>query len=307
GDLMWGGGQALLAGEVGDDLLAGTAALAIQGAVGGDARLSVGGPDEPRPFFPTQFAPGMPAVPTVPSGLTFGSDASIAGNLEYTSTQAASVPAGVVGGQTLFTQGTNQQAERRETLSAVSYLLGRLRRFLALLLVGSLLLWLARRPLKRSVETLETQPLASLGWGLLAMVLILTAFVAVLALTILLAGIFGLFTLQALATTVVFLGMLVLAGLLLAAAVAIVWLAPIAVSVWIGRRILGKFRPSAAGGRFGPYVLGLLVYVVVAGIPWIGPLVALAVAVWGLGAWALAVKDLRHDIRVEAAPEPSWF
>ena len=307
GDLVWGGGQALVAADVGGDLGVGTAALQLNGSVGGDARVSVGGPEESRPFFPMQFFPGMPAVPTVPSGLTFGPGAAIAGNLDYTSTQAADIPPGLVAGEVQFTQGVTEQAERRQTLSAVSFLLGRLRRFVGLLLIGLLLLWLARRPLKRAVATLEQQPLASLGWGILALLLILAAVTVILAVTLLLAGLFGLFTMQALATTAAFLGIVVFGLLALAAAVAIVWLAPVAVCLWTGRWILRRLRPTAADARFGPFILGLVVYVLFTAIPWVGALVTLAAAVWGLGAWALAVKDLRHDIRVEASPEPSWF
>ena len=307
GDLAWGGGQALMAADVGDDLLAGTGSLQLNGSVGGDAQLSVGGADEPPPFFPSQFIPGMPAVPTVPSGLTFGSGAAVAGNLDYASTQPADIPPGVVAGKVQFTQEVTEQAERRQTLSAVSFVLGRLRRFVGLLLIGLLLLWLARRPLKRAVETLQQEPLASLGWGLLAGLLLLAAAAAIGGVTLLLAGLFGLFTMEALATTVAFLGVVVLGLLALAAAVAIVWLAPVAVSVWIGRWILRRLKPTAADGRFGPFLLGLVVYVLLSAIPWVGALVTIAVAIWGLGAWALAVKDLRHEIRVEAAAEPSWF
>ncbi len=72
--------------------------------------------------------------------------------------------------------------------------------------------------------------------------------------------------------------------LVVAEAVAIAWLAPIAVSLWTGRWILSRLRPQAAGGRIGPYVLGLAVYVILTGIPWVGGLVALFVAIWGLGA-----------------------
>ncbi len=307
GDLVWGGGQALIAADVGDDLLAGTAALQLNGSIGGDAKLSVGGPDEPPPFFPSQFMPGMPAVPSVPGGLTFGPSAAIAGNLDYASTQAADIPPGVVAGTVQFTQEVTEQAERRQTLSAVSFLLGRLRRFVGLLLIGLLLLWLARRPLKRAVETLEQQPLASLGWGILALLLLLAAAAAIGGLMLLLAGLLGLFTMQALATTFAFLGMVSLGLLALAAAVAIVWLAPVAVCLWTGRWVLRRLRPTAANARVGPFVLGLVVYVLLTAIPWVGALVTIAAAVWGLGAWALAVKDLRHDIRVEASPEPSWF
>lgn len=307
GDLVWGGGQALMAADVGDDLLAGTGALQLNGSVGGDAQVSVGGPEAQPSSFPMQFIPGMPAVPTVPSGLTFGPSAVIAGNLDYASTQAANVPPEVVAGKVQFTQEVTQQAERRQTLSAVSFVLGRLRRFVGLLLIGLLLLWIARRPLKRAVETLEQQGLASLGWGLLALLVILAATAAIGGLTLLLVGLLRLFTMEALATTLAFLGLLILGLLALAAAVAIVWLAPVAVSLWIGRSILRRLRPTAVDGRFGPFLLGLVVYVLLSAIPWAGALVTLAAAVWGLGAWALAVKDLRHEIRVEASAEPSWF
>lgn len=307
GDLVWGGGQALMAADVGGDLLAGTGALQLNGSIGGDAQVGVGGPEAQPSTFPMQFMPGMPTLPTVPSGMTFGPSAAIAGNLDYTSTQAADVPPGVVAGQVEFIQQATQQAERRQTLSVVSFILGRLRRFIGLLLIGLLLLWLARRPLKHSVATLEQQPLASLGWGLLALLLFLAVGAAILGLTLLLAGLFGVFTMQALATTSAFLGMVVFGLLLLAAAVAIVWLAPVAISLWIGRGILRRLRPAAADARFGPFVLGLVVYVLLTAIPWVGALVTLAAAVWGLGAWALAVKDLRHDIRVEASAEPAWF
>jgi cytoskeletal protein CcmA (bactofilin family) len=83
GSLVFAGGQALLGGEVVEDASVGAGGVSLQGKVGGDVKAEVGSAQEQMPFTPFKLMPQMPAIPTVPNGLTVGPEASVGGKLEY--------------------------------------------------------------------------------------------------------------------------------------------------------------------------------------------------------------------------------
>jgi cytoskeletal protein CcmA (bactofilin family) len=85
-DLVFTGGQTLLAGDVARNVQAATGAFELRGAVGGNVNAGVGEADAgfagppPTLFMP----PSSISVPTVNPGLTIDQSAKIEGNLEYT-------------------------------------------------------------------------------------------------------------------------------------------------------------------------------------------------------------------------------
>ena len=92
GELYIGGGQVLLAGNIASNAYIGTAALELQGTIGGDVQVEVGPADNAQPFNPFQYMPDAPPVPAVPAGLIIGDGASIGGDLSYSSPQEFAVP-----------------------------------------------------------------------------------------------------------------------------------------------------------------------------------------------------------------------
>lgn len=82
---MIGAGQALLTGDVGRNVLAGTGALEIAGHVGGYVKAAVGGASQtPGGPPPTMFMqqPAVP-MPQLKQALTIDPEAHIQGDLQY--------------------------------------------------------------------------------------------------------------------------------------------------------------------------------------------------------------------------------
>ena len=158
------------------------------------------------------------------------------------------------------------------------------RRYLILAVLGALLLWLAPRWTRRLADTVQARPWGSLGWGILAVLLFLVAIILVLAGTVILALITGLLTLGSLAVVVALAGGLILAILGSGFWVFITYVAQIVVSYEVGRWILARGRAAGAVNRFAALLLGLVLLVILTGIPVLGGLTTLIVVLLGLGA-----------------------
>jgi len=62
---------------------------------------------------------------------------------------------------------------------------------------------------------------------------------------------------------------------------------------WAGRLILRRLAPGAADNRFWPLLLGTLLYLLVAAVPYLGEFVSVAASLLGLGAAWLVWRELR--------------
>lgn len=303
GDLALGGYQALLAGTVEGHVRGGAAAgIELAGEVGGDMDVEAdgGGAQDAG----AQFAPGPRVqIPDVEPGLTLTDSARIDGDLRYRSSTEANIASGAeIGGEVAYEQVAREGAEAEPT-GIVAVLLGSLRLFATLLVIGALTVWLAPSLVNGAAETLRGRPLLSLGWGVLALAIFAVLFVLVLALTILLAILFGFLTLGGLVATIIGAGVLAEVVLALTFAVSVVFLAPIVVSFLGGRMLLGSSLPEGVGGRIVALVVGLLIYVVLRAIPIVGAIVTLAVILFGLGALCVWAWRAMRTGRAEASAE----
>ena len=85
GDFILADYQALLAGQIEKDLLAGLANLQMTGKIGGDAEVHFGSDGDPPPI--DSFSGNQPSaiqMPQVPGGLTLDNTAEVSGKLKYT-------------------------------------------------------------------------------------------------------------------------------------------------------------------------------------------------------------------------------
>ncbi|MEX5263339.1 polymer-forming cytoskeletal protein [Kocuria sp. CPCC 205231] len=286
GDVLLGAYQALLAGTVEGEVTAGAAALALAGAIGGDVQADVGSADEVE----AAWAPttGV-AVPRVEPGLTLTDEARLDGGLSYRSgTEAAIAPGAEIAGEIRYEQVVVEE-EPAGPAGPLALLLAGLRLFVTLFLVGLLALWLLPRAVTGAARTLRARPWLSLGWGALTIAGTAVAVLAVLVVSILLAVALGWMTLAGLAaavvTTAVVLDLVLVLGLVLAVAL----LAPVVVGFTAGGLLLRDRAPVSFGKRVLALALGLLVYVLLRAVPFLGPVVGLLVALLGLGAlvvWA---------------------
>ena len=299
GTLMYAGYQALLQGTVGEDVNAAANGLELGGEVGANVDAEVDGEDgAPPPFL---FAP-QADLPTVDPGLTLTDSAMVGGDLTYeSSTEVRIDPQAQIEGEVIGEERPAEEEEDAYTFADVVF--GNLRSFVALLLVGLILIWIAPNWVRRRAGTVLDRPVASLGWGVLGLVGFLALAVAILLATLVLAVILGLLTLGGLVALIVVLGLLAEVVLVLAFWFFTNYLAQIVVSFLAGLLLVEAVRPGRGSGRVLPLVVGLILYVILRAIPVLGALVGLAVVLLGLGAlfhWIWA--KLR---RGRAAPPPA--
>jgi cytoskeletal protein CcmA (bactofilin family) len=291
GDVIYGGGQALLAGEIAGDVLAGAGGLQLNGSVAGNVDADVGSAENMSAVSPFMFMPNAPAVPNVPAGLTIGPEASIGGNLEYTSDVPVNIPAGVVAGQMIHREPTvdrEARAERAARTGILGWFLDNLRTLATLLVVGLLMVWLAPNFIRAGAAALQARPLPSLGWGIVSIFAVFFALLVLIAVVIILAIILGIITLGDLLGITISGGILAAAALIFGFIVAAAYISKIVVSYLGGRLILRRIQPEWAESRVWPLVIGVVIFTILAAIPILGGIFSLIVILLGLGAlWLL--------------------
>src|SRR5918996_3626354 len=200
-DLVFAGAQILLAGDVARNVQVGTSAFELRGNVGGDVKADVAdaaqGQAGPPPtlFMPQSSVP----APNVPPGLTIDPSARIEGDLEYTQSMDLTIPAGVVGGEVTRTapaSGGGTTAREETTAQKIGkWALSFVRNSITLILIGLLLLWLFPAFVSGLSAYLQTKPLPTLGWGVVAWIGFFFALFVVIFVTILGGILFGVLTL----------------------------------------------------------------------------------------------------------------
>ncbi len=297
GDFIYAGYQAFLVGDVAQDLKVAAGGLQLSGSVGGDVDAKVGEAGKERP--PTFFMPGAPAAPSIPMGLTVDEGARIGGKLDYTSAGEVSIPAGVVAG-VITHHMPEVEAKEEAVVSPLGRFLGHLQRLVALLLVGLLVVWVIPGWTRRVTDALRARPLPSLGWGVVTIAAVFLAFLIILVAMILLAVVLDAVKLGNLVGTVIVLGLLAIFVLAVLFGLTIAYFTKIVVSFLGGRLLLGLLKRDWAEGRIWPLVVGVVLFVILTAIPFLGGLINLVVVLLGLGALWLLGRDLYRQKR--AAP-----
>ncbi|MGB3904903.1 MAG: hypothetical protein WBB22_08280 [Anaerolineae bacterium] len=308
-DVYVAGYQALLGGEIAGDVQLGVAGLEITGRIEGDVKAEVEEPDpefEQWSFFMTMWNPYMPARLIGP-GLSIAEEAQIDGELTYTSPVTVEIPDEVVGGAIVYQTPVPEEVEAPEveipevpagalTLAAivgwfVSWVLGIVRTFVTLLIIGVLLLWLIPKWLKEVVQHWKEKPAHSFGWGVAAVLAFFVAVPLLFVVMIILDIILGLVTLGGLIGPITGIIMVLEGALVVGFWIISVYITKIAFSYLIGWLILKRTASAWVEKAMGliPLLIGLAIFVLVRSIPILGGLFSLLVTIFGLGAiWLLA-------------------
>ena len=295
GTLFIGAFQGLVSGQVAEDLFSGSSRLRIEGTIQGDAKIAINNTDDSYTPGPWMFGPDTPSMPSVPSGLTFGKDAEIAGLLEYTSPLAISIPSGIAAAVQHQLPPVDAQVSKEISSNdgPDSFVLDTLRRLVALLLVGLLLARLVPAWIMNPAARLQARPWPSLGMGMLSLIIAPFALLAGLALVILVAVLVGALTLGELVGAVLGVGLPALA-LLTAAFFLMLGYLPQAIIAFLGGRwILQRTRPASADNIYWALLVGLVVLGILMSVPVLGGLLSFLVILAGLGALVLLFLDRR--------------
>jgi len=307
GDLFSVGYQARLGGDIAGDVQAGLAGLEISGHITGDVTATVAEPDPDFEQWSPFISTWIPLKMIAP-GLRVAQRAQIDGQLTYTSPAEVDIPSGAVGGAIVYQTPVPGEVEVPGVevpevpapAIAAGRVLGRIlsavRNFVTLLIIGILVLWLARTWLKEAVQHWKEKPLHSLGWGLAVavafLVLVPLLFIAMIVLDI----IVGVATLGGLIGPITGIIMVVEGALIVGFSIIFFYLTKVAFSYLIGWLILKGTAPEWVEKAMGviPLLIGLAIYVVVRMIPCLGPVFGLFVNLFGLGAiWLVVWTRLR--------------
>ena len=285
GALTMAGFQTLLAGTVDGDAQFAGAGLELRGRIGGDLDAEVEPSAQAPPF--AMFMPAPIPLPTVAGGLTLGDGAEVGGGLTYQSSAEGRISsaATVTGELVRIEPETSAGAPG----TAAAGVIGRVRDFIALLLVGVLLAWAAPGWLTGRADQAIARPFMTLVWGLGVVVGVVTAMIAVAVLAAFVAILTGLLTLSGLVALTVVLAVTVDALLGLGLALTLGFAAPLVVGLAVGRRLLPERSVDGLRGLIAPLAAGLALVVLLRAIPVLGPLVGLLVAIAGtgsIGVWA---------------------
>ena len=301
GSLYWAGYQALLAGEVEENVNGVMGALDISGVIKGNVAVEVGEPDPDLEQMLPLLKTWMP-VPMQPLGFRVTEEAEIGGRLTYISgSEGAIAPEAEIAGGVVYQTPVPPPVEEEEVEEltpaqlARNWSLDQLRRFIALLLVGLILLWVVPGPMREAASALQMRPWSSLGWGILILIFVCITIPSVAFLVIVLDVILGLLGFGGLVVSITGLGLLtntaIIAGLLVAAG----YITKVVFSFLVGRMILERIRKSWGAGRFWPLLIGVVLFSIVRAVPYLGWFFGLVVTLLGLGAlWLMAWESLRR-------------
>jgi len=201
---------------------------------------------------------------------------------------------------------TTQQAGTIDVERLKSWAVPLLRNLITLLILGLLIAWLVPAQLSVAREQARTSSWRALLTGLLVFVLgwfaALLVFVLILALTIFLYWI-------SLPTLGFFVGAFGFMGLGLALSIfwlSIAYFSKIIIAALVGTLLFKRLLPKYAHSRVWPLVTGVILYALLASIPYLGLLVAVVTTLLGLGAlWMLINMRQLPEGQSEAQPQPA--
>lgn len=312
GDALFLGGSATISGSIAGNLDVAAGGVRLEGSVGGDMTAEVGAPQPAMPFDPMTFVPlpaGAPRPPAMVYSLSFGPNAKVGGDLDYTSPSGLEIPDGVVAGQVHFTPTPPSPqkpapVEPTPAQKALIWLASVIRNFVTLLVLGLLFAYLGPKCWRDSLQVLKGKPWHSLAWGVLGYIGYYLIVVVIFIVAILFAVVLGLLTLGKLLALVLFTAGLLVANLTFIFYALTAFASKIVVAGLVGVLIFGRLKPAWNEKPFIPLLLGLLIYVILAGIPILGALVNLLAILFGLGALLIICYDWWKERRAKPFTVP---
>ena len=166
--------------------------------------------------------------------------------------------------------------------------------FVTFALLGFLTILLAPSMLSRGAYRIRTSPLAALGWGVAVFASGIVVLILGLAVVVAVSLLFWALALGALGTLTFTVGLFTIS---LAAAfyvLLVLFCSKIVTGFFVGRWLLSLVSPRVADIRVWPMLLGVLLYLLLASVPYLGWLVAVAATFIGLGAIWQSLQDIRH-------------
>lgn len=317
--------QAILDGDIAQDLNVGSAALELNGNVGGNVVLDVADSSMQQDYSSYWSPPGAPA--SIMPGLRIADSAEIGGSLTYTSPEEQddaieTQPEGGIYYQTpvpdemdnmdspeVYTNSGRRMHGAGAATPFLRWIFKFAQRLATLLVLAGLALWLLPKLLKKTSDKAAEKTLPAAGYGFLAL---LVGYVGSFMVGILIVGVgilFMVITLGALGRVVFGIGFSSLALAFAVFMLLVNYGSKLVLAYLVGTRLLAQMAPNAKNSHVWGTLLGVLIYVLLRSIPFLGWFIGLVATVIGLGAMWLLFQDWRNarkpavEVEAEALPE----
>ncbi|MFC1630168.1 hypothetical protein ACFL06_01375 [Patescibacteria group bacterium] len=252
-DVLMGSGTVEIRGKVGGNIKGGASSIIIANEVGGDVDLKLSSEDGQLILYP---------------------QAVIQGDLTYTAPETAEVKEGaIITGETLYKPTVPPVTPLKEGFG-ISYLVGKILGLLSLLVVGLVIILLARRKSREIGERMLDKPLVSFGWGLVYFIItpIVLVLVAITVIGIPIALIVFVSYIIALYLTKVFIG------------------------IALGQKVLRWWSKKQEVSLIWALVLGVVLFSILTSLPTIGWIIGFVGICWALGAMVQVKKQTLKQI-----------
>jgi cytoskeletal protein CcmA (bactofilin family) len=250
------------------------------------------------PFLNRGSGFSQPVVPSIANSLIAPASLANALPVRYAGPVGFFNGVDIVNQDMLFSFG--QQSTGFNWGSIGSWLLDRLRDLVLLLIFGGLFMLLFPKFFAQTSETIWEKPLKSTGWGFLAFIFIVSAFVLLL---VVLVPVLLFFSWLSLDTLTVFSAILGYTGLIFAFTSFILYAIYITAalgSYLAGLRGFSRFAPKVTRFRFLLLLAGGIVFVLLRAIPYFGIILGIWVSFLGVGAGWLVLSDRRRRVKEPA-------
>lgn len=248
-DLLILGNIFELRGDVGRDLYGSAAKISLAGQIGKNINLNFGSRNNNA------------------SSLVITGTAKINGDVKYTSSKDAVIENNaIIKGKVIHNLPTI--AAKKSNFINLFWWWGNLVALFSALVIGLVIISFWRELVIKTTDSMLSKAGASLGWGVLA--LLLTPLIAI----ILLITIIGIPL------------SLILAALWLIA----LYISKILVGILVGRSLLNRLMPKQKDSLILGMIIGMVIIYLVFSLPFIGQIMSLLAALWGLGGIMLAFK-----------------
>lgn len=275
GDVLVASGMVNVAGTVDGDLRVGSGQVRVSGAVGEDVLLLAG----------QATVSGQVGEDLIFNAGQMTMDGAVAGSV--LGSAGTYVRRGTIGGSEKVSIPEPQEV-RPTTADRVA---GAVRRYIALLAVGTLTLWLASWIMRASAERVRTRPLMSLGVGIVGLVGLVVAVIALIVAVVLVSIPLGLLGLGSLVGVLVGALIVTVVVVIFAFVFIVAFGAHALVGLTLGRLAIGT---EGFLGSFGALALGLVVVVLLTTLPVLGGWLGFVIVLLGLGALLLGLRRRRR-------------
>lgn len=310
-DFFAGAYQVIVNGDVARDLTVGANALELRGNVGRNALVELGTEDQDISTY-TGYMPGVQYVnESIPAGLRIYDGAHVGNNLTYRSQLNMGTEFDqFVGGKVVFEQlalPDTTTSQRRGNFSPRNWVMGDFSQFrltstfsrlITYFALGALAFWLFKKQSTAIRDTGYAYPLKAFGWGFLT---ILIGFMGILLvpITFIMLGILvGVVSLGGLLFTWYgVLGTIIVLAFVLFLFV-VFTLSKVIAAYELGYWLMKDVFKSKTQSRWLDLLVGVLVYIILRAIPYIGWLIGFAASLYGTG--VLFVKLTNVEKRKEA-------